>query len=121
MRSRNTRCALPLLSALLLSSCAGQSQAPAVDAAAMTAALDSLNKAFSAAVAARDTDAVAAFYSPDAHVLAAGMPRADGHDAIRATWVACLRTPGLDLHITSGTPIITQAGDFNSDKAPPGA
>src|SRR5207249_11008289 len=82
MRSRNTRCALPLLSALLLSSCAGQSQAPAVDAATMTAALDSLNKAFSAAVAARDTDAVAAFYSPDAHVLAAGMPRADGHDAI---------------------------------------
>ena len=43
------------------------------------------------------------------------MPRADGHDAIRATWVAFLRTPGLDLHITSGTPIITQAGDMIID------
>lgn len=81
----------------------------------MSASLDSLNKAFVAAVAARDTDAVVAFYSGDAHVLIPGMPRADGHNAIRKVWVEFLGTPGLELNITASQPIFTEAGDMIID------
>src|SRR5262245_3100369 len=112
------RFALSLMSVLLIGSCSGQRQAaqtPTMDATAATAVLDSLNKAFIAAVAAKDTDAVVAFYAPDAHVLAQNMARADGHDAIRGMWSEMLRTPGLDLQIVKSEPIVTQAGDMIVD------
>ncbi len=109
-----------LLASLLLalvgaSACQPAAQKPTVDTGAITAALDSLNKALIAAVAARDTDAVVGMYADDAHVLPANMPLADGHDAIRAMWVGMLSTPGLELSVTKSTPIITEAGDMIID------
>ncbi len=116
---RNT-VARRLLAAMLLAlvgACAGQQPAPkpAVDTAALTASLDSLNKAFLAAVAKRDTEALVSSYADDARVLPPGEPRADGHEAIRKVWVRFLRTPGLELNAISSQPIFTEAGDMIID------
>jgi len=115
MNIPTARWALASVLAVLVSACASQPKTPSVDIVAITAAADSLNKAFVAAVAARDTVAVAGFYSPDAHLLAPGAPQADSHDAIRALWAGFLQTPGLDFSITSSHPIVTQAGDMVID------
>ena len=115
MRMRIAGWALSLMLAVLIGACAGQPKTPAVDTVATTAAIDSLNKAFVAAVAARDTIAVVNFYASDAQVLPAGMSRVEGHEAIRAFWVGFLQTPGLDFNITSSHPIISQAGDMVID------
>src|SRR5262245_14715922 len=107
-----------VLAALLLAvliGCAGQEKAPVVDQATLTAQLDSVNKAFNDAVAARDTDAVAALYADDARLMPAGAPRTDGKAAIRAMWAEYMRTPGLELTITSTGPMITEAGDMVID------
>ncbi len=106
----------PLLIALV-GACAAQppAPAPAVDTAAITAALDSVNQGFAAAVTARDTNAVVNFYSDDARVLPAGMPAVHGRDAIRLFWVEMLKTPGLAISITRNTPIISEAGDLIVD------
>lgn len=115
MRKLDARWLLPLTLVAVLIGCAGQQARPAVDTAALQASVDSINKAFVAAVAARDTDAVVGLYSDDAHLLPPGMPRSDGHDAIRAAWAQFLRTPGLDLNITKSEPIFTEAGDMIID------
>jgi uncharacterized protein (TIGR02246 family) len=104
-----------LMLAVLIGACAGQPKTAAVDTAAVTASLDSLNTAFVAAVAARDTNAVVSFYAPDAQLLPPAAPRADGHDAIRAAWVGFLQTPGLELQLTSVRPIVAEAGDIVID------
>jgi uncharacterized protein (TIGR02246 family) len=112
---RNARWALPLILAVLIGACAGQPKTPAVDTVATTAAIDSLNNAFVAAVTARDTSAVVNFYASDAQLLPPGSPRVEGHDAIRAFWVGFLQTPGLELQLTSIRPIIAEAGDVAID------
>jgi ketosteroid isomerase-like protein len=43
------------------------------------------------------------------------MARADGHDAIRATWGEFLKTPGLSLTTTSGDLTVSEAGDMAID------
>ena len=117
MRNPDARWLPPVMLIAALIGCAGNQQParPAADTAAITATLDSLNQAFVAAVAARDTDAVVGFYADEAQVLPAGMPRADGHDAIRAVWVGMLQTPGLELNFTGSKPTITEAGDMVID------
>ena len=112
---RNTRWALLLMLAVVIGACAGQPKAPVVDTAAITAAVDSLNNAFVAAVTARDTSAVVNFYASDALILPAGSPRVEGHDAIRAFCVGFLQTPGLEFQLTSVRPIIAEAGDVVID------
>ena len=115
MHTRIAGWTLSLMLAALIGDCASPPKTPPVDTAATAAAIDSLNKAFVAAVAARDTVAVVNFYASDAQVLPAGMPRADGHEAIRALWVGFLQMPGLEFNITSSHPIISQAGDMVID------
>lgn len=115
MRHRIASWTLLLLFAVSIGACASQPKAPAVDTVAITAALDSLNTGFVAAVAARDTNAVVNFYASDAQLLPPGAPRAIGHDAIRAVWAAFLQTPGLELQLTSNGPIIADAGDVVID------
>jgi len=103
--------------AALMGSCATSSKppAPAMDQAAAEAVMASINQKFAAAVAARDTDQVVGFYADDAHVLPANAPRADGREAIRATWTQFLRTPGLSLVPTSTQVIVSGAGDLLID------
>ena len=103
------------VAAILLGSCASAPQKPAVDVAAVKAAVADINQKYMAAVAARDTDAVAGLYSTDARTLAPNAPRADGHDAIRALWVGFLSTPGLNLTFSSTDVTVSEAGDMAYD------
>ena len=117
MRGRNFRCVFPLLLVAAVAGCAGQTQQapPVVDTAAAMAAVDSINTAYMAAMAGRDTNAVNAMYTDDAYMLAPGMPAMIGHDAIRAGWAGFMATPGLDLNFTSSKKIVSQAGDLVID------
>ncbi|HYM82185.1 MAG TPA: DUF4440 domain-containing protein [Candidatus Limnocylindria bacterium] len=114
MRSRVARLLLAFGVVALIGACAGapQTQAPVVDTAAVHASVDSITKAFAAAMAARDTDAVVAFYASDARVLPANGPRADGHGAIRAAWVGFMSMPGMELVPTTRDVIVSEAGDM---------
>lgn len=112
MRRMLVRCLPALLVVpIVIGACQPAAQAPAVDTAGITAAIDSVGKAMSAAVAARDTDAVAALYADDAWVLPANEPRADGKEAIRKEWIGFLSIPGLEMTITSTGMKIADAGD----------
>jgi len=101
----------------LMGSCttAQKAEAPKADTAVITAAIDSLNKAFTAAVAARDTETVVSFYADDAEVLPPGAPRSTGRDGIRAAWVGFLRMPDLSLTPQSVKVLNSDAGDLVVD------
>jgi uncharacterized protein (TIGR02246 family) len=116
MRVRK-RWMLPLI-LLAAAGCAGgakTSTTPAVDQTAIGAKVDSVNAAYAAAIAQRDTNAAVGLYADDAHMMPANMPRADGKDAIRKVWVGLLSMPGLDLKITSNSKIVSEAGDMAID------
>ena len=106
-----------LIALALMGSCttAQKTEAPKADTAAIAAAIDSINKAFAAAVAARDTEAVVNFYADDAQVLPAGEPRATGKDGIRASWAGFLRIPDLSLTPKSAQVLNSDAGDLIVD------
>ena len=99
--------------AALLGGCAAPK--PVVDAAAIKAKITDLNQRYAAAVAAKDLDGLLGQYAPDARVLPANGPRADGHDAIRGAWTGFLNTPGLSLAFTSSDVTVSEAGDMAID------
>ena len=102
---------------LVVASCT-QAPAPAppkADMTAITAQVDSMNKAFVAAVAARDTDAMLNFYADDAHILPPNAPRADGREAVRQVWAEMFRLPGLSLDAHSTQLVTSEAGDLVID------
>ena len=113
MRSSAARWSLPILLAALMSGCTSAPPAtPPVDLAAIGVAIDALTPAFSAALAERDTNALANAYADDAHFLAPNMARVDGKDGIRQAWVGFLNMPGMELTPTANTKIISEAGDM---------
>src|SRR5439155_21680757 len=77
-----------------------------------TAAIDSLEIAFGAAVAARDSNAIAGFYAVDGRLLPPGLPRADSLQAIRRVWSQFLATPELTLNLQSNEVIPSEKGDL---------
>ena len=99
--------------AALLGGCAAPK--PVVDAAAIKAKITDLNQRYAAAVAAKDLDGLLGQYAPDARVLPANGPRADGNDAIRGAWTGFLNTPGLSLAFTSSDVTVSEAGDMAID------
>lgn len=116
MRTSKALTILSLALLVLLGGCAGgQKQAPAVDTAAITAAIDSIDQALNTAVAAKDTNAILGIYADDANVLPPSMARADGKDAIHKVWAGFLSTPGAQLTMTPGQKIVSQAGDLVVD------
>jgi uncharacterized protein (TIGR02246 family) len=114
-RSRALWIGVLLLAALVAGCTGGQKKAPVVDTAAISAAVDSVSQAFNAAVAARDTTAVADLYADDAHMLPASAPRADGKEALHKQWAVFLATPGLQLTSVSNQKIVSEAGDLVVD------
>jgi ketosteroid isomerase-like protein len=113
MRSSAARWSLPILLVALMGGCTSAPPAtPAVDQAAISAAIDSVTSAFAAAVAARDTNAVAAFYTDDARLMPPNAPRADGKDAIRSAWAGFMTIPGMELVPTPTEKLISEAGDL---------
>jgi ketosteroid isomerase-like protein len=107
---------LLLTSVALSGGCAGMPKpAAAPDTAAISSTIDSLMQAFSAAIAAKDTDAVVGTYADDAMVLPDNHGRADGKEAIRKLWVGLLSAPGVKLTVTPGPKTISQSGDLVVD------
>ena len=116
MRTLVGSCVLVMSLAVVLNACApAQKPAEMVDTAAIKASIDSLNKVFTAAVAARDTDAVTNCYADDARLMPANEPRSDGHQAIRASWARFLSMPGLSLNIATSDVMVASAGDMAVD------
>lgn len=89
-----------------------QMEVKTTDTGAVTAAVDSLSRAFGAAVAARDTNAVIDFYTDDARVLPPNAPLAEGKEAIGNVWKGFLSTPGLDLRLKTQQVVVADAGDM---------
>jgi len=115
MRTPHALVVLSQLLLVLLAGCAGGQKAPVVDTAVVSAAVDSAEAAFGAAVAAKDTNAVVALYAPDAYVLPPSAPRCDGAEAIHKLFAGMLAMPGLQLTLEPGQKIISQAGDLVVD------
>ena len=116
MRSVASLVSLAMLVVALTSGCTqAPAPAPAVDQAAIGAAIDSINTAYAAAVAARDTSIIVTFYADDGRLLPPNMPKAEGMEALRAAWAGFLATPGLELTSTSNTKLISEAGDMVVD------
>jgi uncharacterized protein (TIGR02246 family) len=106
-----------LLMGIMAGACA-KTQPPMemkADPAMITAAVDSISRAFMAAVAARDTDAVVALYAPDARLLPPNAPASMGHEAIRAMWAGFLKTPDMQLNTQTSQIINSDAGDLVVD------
>ncbi len=121
MCARDVRWRLPAalvaLAIVAFAGCAGPGRpaAPAVDEAAIAAAVDSFIAVHNAAITARDTDGVVALYTDDASILPAGAPRVDGADAIRGLWRGSLSLPGMGMTLASQRKIVSQGGDMVAD------
>jgi ketosteroid isomerase-like protein len=106
-----------LLSIALAAGCTGtrQQAPPAVDTAAITAQVDSINQGFAAAMNAKDSTATANFYADDARLMPAGMARIDGKDGIRSALAGFQATPGFTFTLTSTEKMVSEAGDLVVD------
>jgi uncharacterized protein (TIGR02246 family) len=93
-------------------SCAGT---PKIDAAAEERSIRTLDERWAPAVAKSDVEAAVALYTPDATLLWQDAPPAKGTDAIRATWAAVMKTPGLQLSVVPERVEIAAAGDIATD------
>jgi ketosteroid isomerase-like protein len=116
MRSPASVWSLPIVSMLLFTGCTqAPPAAPPVDPAAIGAAVDSINVAFKAAVAARDTAAILTFYAEDAWLMPANAPRAVGKAEMGRAWAEFLAMPGLELIPRSEHKMVSEAGDMVVD------
>ncbi len=111
MRFLGLRWALPAL-ALLLAGCAGRSSAPAVDVAASRIAIVNVIQTFNGALAAGDTTAIDSLYAPDAVVLPAHAPRAEGAAAVHRLWARAMSAPGFQLVLEAGAITFARSGDL---------
>jgi uncharacterized protein (TIGR02246 family) len=122
MRAFIARGAVALVLGLAVGACSNaqqsaQSNAPdhAAAQAAAQSGIDSLNQAFVAAMAARDTDGVVAFYAEDATILPQGMKRAEGHSGIRTVYADFLKIPGLVFEAHSDKISTSDSGELAVD------
>lgn len=131
MRSSLTLCCAFL--ALSLAACT-QATAPATDDSALLSLRDA-DAAVQKAVAARDLDAIAAFYTEDALLLPTAEPLIVGRSAIRDEWAHILAIPNFhnksslmkvevaksgELGYTMGTYLATMMGEDGKDVPEPG-
>ena len=116
MRTRHSRLIMPLVFVALAAGCASPPPAaPPVDSVAIKAEIMKIDDAFMAAVASRDTVALRNYYAEDARILPPNAPRADGIDAVMASWREFLAIPGLEMTGGCKDVIISQAGDLAID------
>lgn len=117
MRRLELRALWWVLAIAVLGGCAGtrESAAPAVDQAAIGAAVDSVSGAFMAAIAAKDTAGLVNLYATDAQLLPPNAMRADGSDAIRQVWAGFLVMPDLTIRLTSTSKQVSDDGSMAVD------
>jgi ketosteroid isomerase-like protein len=113
MRRVAVRAALCLVPLLVLGGCAGKSNhASDLDRSAIALTVGDAIKAFSAAVAAKDSAAIDSLYTDDAVLLPAAMPQVEGRAAIHRWWAGGLAAPGLRLVLVPRQTTVAQAGDL---------
>ncbi|MGH7731109.1 MAG: YybH family protein [Candidatus Eiseniibacteriota bacterium] len=113
MRSSAAGWLLPVLLVAAMSGCTSAPPTPApVDQAAIGATIEGITTAFTAAVAARDTNAIGNMYADDARLMPPNSPRVDGKDAIRSAWAGFVTIPGMELVPTGTEKLISEAGDM---------
>jgi uncharacterized protein (TIGR02246 family) len=106
-----------MLIAIVVGACArtGPPAEQMADPAVTAAAVDSINQAYLAAVAARDTNAIVALYAADARLMPPNATAAVGPDSIRAAWIGFLQIPDLQLNTQSTQIIGSDSGDLAVD------
>ena len=113
MRRVAVRAALCLVPLVVLVGCAGRSNHVSdVDRSAIALTAGDAIKAFSAAIAAKDTAALDSLYTDDAVLLPAAMPQVEGRAAIHRWWAGGLTAPGLKLVLVPRQTTVAQAGDL---------
>ena len=99
-----------ILCAVVLSSCAQKT-----DTAGAEQAIRKLDQDFLAAIAAKDSTAVANFYAEDAVLLPPNTPSVTGRDGARAFWGMVVQDPNLSFSFEPTRILVAQAGDMAVD------
>ncbi len=116
MTMKAVRFALILgLAAFAAPSFANMAPPPALNAEREIRAVDA---DMMAAVAAKDADKVASFYTDDAVILPPGYPPVTGAESIKKFWAGFLATPGLSLTWQLTTIKVSESGDLAVSHGP---
>ena len=99
-------------SAVLLSSLATPVSAQSQD----EQAIRSLIQQWVKLVAAKNADAVAELYAPDAAIMPPNAPLAEGREAIAATWRSMMQAPGFQLTFAPTRIEVSKGGDMAMDR-----
>ena len=99
-------------SAVLLSSLATPVAAQSQD----EQAIRSLIQQWVKLVAAKNADAVAELYAPDAAIMPPNAPLAEGREAIAATWRSMMQAPGFQLTFAPTRIEVSKGGDMAMDR-----
>jgi len=100
-RKNSTILFLAFACALGLAACEQKSSAPAPDATADAAALDTAARGWEKAYNDKNADALAALYAEDAQLLPPGATEVSGRDAIRAYFVNDIEKQWAKINIKS--------------------
>lgn len=96
--------------------CGGCSRQPTVDLPAEANAIRELDRRWVAAVAGKDVQTLAAFYSPDGVLMGANAPAVVGQDAIRKWFEAATKAPNLSYTFTPDVIDVAASGDLAYDR-----
>lgn len=99
--------------AMLLVACVLNACSPSTEGD--EAAIRDTNKAWLAAIAAKDPKAIAAIYAEDAQFLPPNAPKAVGRDAVEKGWVAFMAIPDVTLTFETETFVFAKSGDLAVD------
>ncbi len=101
--------------ALAISTLFAAAPARAHDSEAIAGIIRALDKQWVAAIAARDTAAVANLYTPDGLFMAPGAPAAQGREAIAKAWGGLFGLKNLSLTFTPTRIDVASRGDMAAD------
>jgi ketosteroid isomerase-like protein len=91
----------------------GSETSPAIDTAAVSAAIAVKDKAYGEAAAAGDVEAIMQQYAADAILLPPGAPRIEGAQALREMFTGWLKeSPPSSLTLNSDAVTVSAAGDY---------
>ena len=105
---RATKFAVMLLVACVLNACSPSS-------ATDEAAIRDTNKAWLAAIAAKDPKAIAAIYAEDGQMLPPNAPKAVGREAVEKGWAAFMAIPEVALTFETEMFVFAKSGDLAVD------
>lgn len=97
---------------LVLATCALAAAQPPVSTGADEAAIRAALESWSAASQAKDAEAFASVYAPDAVLMLEGIPDAQGQEAILALIGAMMQDPNFELSFEAEEVVVAGSGDL---------